>query len=1133
MRRLHRALPALVAGAVAASGAAALPAPATAAPTAAAASVATELRINEVYSAGDDFVELVNTGTAPVDLTDLRFVDGDPDHAPVPFATAGAVLAPGAFVTFATDAINGGNGYGLGKGDSATILTADGVTVIDTVTWPAGEHATPSYGRCADGTGAFVMNLSATPGAANDCPSPYAGIVVNELRSSDAAGGADFVEVTNTGTTAVDASGLTFVDGDPTHAPLPFAAPGTTLAPGAFLSFDTEDLDGGQGYGLGKGDSATLLDGTEVVDTVTIPAGEHATPSLGRCPDGVGGFVTTISATPGAANDCPATPGADAIRINEVNSDPEDWFELTNTGASAVDVSGWRYSDSTTSSTHPIAAGTVVPAGGFLRIASAVGLGKGDAVHLYLADGVTEVDATTWPAGEHATSWGRLPDGTGTFGVTSPTPGAANGASVPAFETKVVVNEVSNVAGKVELLNTGAAAEDLSGWQLVDATGDVAFTVPAGTTLAAGGFYVADPVVGLGSVDAIAIRHPDGGRVPGHAWSEDGMESYSRCDAFGTVSYVETPTATWGAANACPTLQAQAWLGPSEIRTVDAVDAFTDLDANDEGDVSGVTFDPADPSVLWAVMNKGRLFKMRQVGERYETFPEWDGGIPVRFTDGGGELDAEGVTVGPDGAVYLTSERDNARAKKISDNRVARFDVSGVTAATTELVATHEWDVNAQVPTGTNLGLEGITYVPDSFLVESGWTVDGRAYGAGDHATPGLFVTAVEGTGNLHFFSLAAGQVPVEVKVEASGFPYAMDVAFDADRDVLWALCDDTCGGVHHVLTVQDGDFAVTSSYARPGGMPNLNNEGMAIAPWSTAVDGRVEVIWADDGDTDGHSLRAGHLTLPAVEGPEPTPVPEPTPTPEPTETPAPTPTPTPTETPAPTPTPTPTETPTPAPTPVPTPTASPTPTPGPTPTPAPSPTPAPTPETKVDSRVSASPVRVAYGRAAKVAVRVTPAASGTVQLRRGAQVVATGTVASGVATLRIPARSFRPSVTQLDLAYSGDATTQASTGTVRLTVRKAGARIAKVVVAKKKAGGAKATRVVRVKVRSTTGVPVTGRVTIRIGAKTYRAQVTKGVSKVKVKAPKKKRRTTTIVVRYRGSKTVATAKVVKRVRLR
>src|SRR5690606_26665568 len=108
----------------------------------------------------------------------------------------------------------------------------------------------------------------------------------------------------------------------------------------------------------------------------------------------------------------------------------------------------------------------------------------------------------------------------------------------------------------------------------------------------------------------------------------------------------------------------------------------------------------------------------------------------------------------------------------------------------------------------------------------SGWQVDGVAYATDDEPTPGLFVTAVEGTGALHFFSLAPGAAPVEVKVESSGFPWSMDVAYDADRDALWALCDDGCGGVYNLLSVVDGDFEVVHSYARPAGMPNLNNEG-------------------------------------------------------------------------------------------------------------------------------------------------------------------------------------------------------------------------------------------------------------------------------------------------------------------
>jgi hypothetical protein len=318
-----------------------------------------------------------------------------------------------------------------------------------------------------------------------------------------------------------------------------------------------------------------------------------------------------------------------------------------------------------------------------------------------------------------------------------------------------VLNEVSNVTGQAELLNTGTEPVDISGWELVDSSDTVVHTVPAATILAGGAFYLAEGIVGLDSADSLDIRDTTGATAIGHTWFEDGTASYSRCDVFGDVTYVETPNATFGAANACPQLGTETWPGGSTVTTVDAVDAFNDADANDEGDVSGASFDPSDPTVLWVAMNKGRLFKMRKVGTQYEAFPEWDGGKPVRFADGMGQLDAEGVTVGPDGAIYLTSERDNTNSS-VSFNKVARFDVGSVTAETTELVATHEWDVNDVVVTGTNLGLEGITYVPDEFLVAAGWEVGGTAYSAATQPTPGLFVTAVEGTGMLHFFSCAS-----------------------------------------------------------------------------------------------------------------------------------------------------------------------------------------------------------------------------------------------------------------------------------------------------------------------------------------------------------------------------------------
>nr|WP_194410468.1 lamin tail domain-containing protein [Microbacterium cremeum] len=634
-----------------------------------------EIRINEVFSAGADFVELVNIGSVPIDIAGWTAVDGDPAHVPLVLAETSTLIEPGGHYVFhpddATEFPTGG--FGLGKGDSMTIALPDG-TEVDTTTWPADTHASPSWGRCPEGTGGFVMTTAATPGAVNDCPAVpgAAQIKINEV-SSDPA---DWIELTNIGSTTVGISGWLLSDNarttDPTH--LQVIAAGTTIEPGAFVTIDYTAA------GLGKGDEANLYlaDATTRVDTTTWPADTHAS-SWGRCADGIGAF-RTMTPTPGDANDCTVTPPPaldphwDDVEINEISSlndgDPgnpglRDAVELVNTGSHDVSIQGWYQTDSgAASGASPLtladlrvwngdslepAGSWIVPAGGYVVFSSKKGLsGEGDAVKLYGpgADAASRqlVDEQAYGDGEagvsdtfasNALSSAACPDGSDAFwSVTESSFGRDNTASCDTrfrpLDTTIVLNEVSNVAGKAELLNTGQEPVDISGWELLDAGDALVHTVPAGTVLAPGAFYVAHDLTGLESVDALTIRRAgDGASMVGHTWYEDGHASYSRCVLFGTVSYVETPTATWGAANACPGLVTETWPGAAEITVVDAVDAFTDLDANDEGDVSGAAFDPSDPGILWVAMNKGRLFKMHKVGGVYEAFPGVGGRHPA------------------------------------------------------------------------------------------------------------------------------------------------------------------------------------------------------------------------------------------------------------------------------------------------------------------------------------------------------------------------------------------------------------------------------------------------------------------------------------------------------------------------
>ncbi len=56
----------------------------------------------------------------------------------------------------------------------------------------------------------------------------------------------------------------------------------------------------------------------------------------------------------------------------------------------------------------------------------------------------------------------------------------------------------------------------------------------------------------------------------------------------------------------------------------------------------------------------------------------------------------------------MPTERDNTNSS-VSSNTIERYDVSSAASSTT-LTAIDEWNVNDKVVTGTNLGLEGITY---------------------------------------------------------------------------------------------------------------------------------------------------------------------------------------------------------------------------------------------------------------------------------------------------------------------------------------------------------------------------------------------------------------------------------------
>ena len=309
------------------------------------------------------------------------------------------------------------------------------------------------------------------------------------------------------------------------------------------------------------------------------------------------------------------------------------------------------------------------------------------------------------------------------------------------------------------------------------------------------------------------------------------------------------------------------WPGGSAISVADGSDVFGK-------NLSGLAYQPSGssaPGVLWAVRNRpSALFRLVYDGTKWkpDTANGWSAGKRLFYPDGTGAPDAEGVV-----ARRRRPERGLRRngaatttAPTSADQRVLRYDVSSAGAT---LNATDDFNLTANLPgLDRNAGPEAISWVPDDFLVAQGFLDEATAaaYNPATYANhgAGLFFVGVEQTGEIIAYALnGATDGFTRVATIASGFPGVMDLEYEPESTHLWAVCDDTCDGQHSTLDIaqagpNDGTFVVTNTYARPPEMPNLNNEGFAIAPQAECVDGLKPAFWSDDANTGAHALRAG-----------------------------------------------------------------------------------------------------------------------------------------------------------------------------------------------------------------------------------------------------------------------------------
>ncbi len=627
-----------------------------------------------------------------------------------------------------------------------------------------------------------------------------------------------------------------------------------------------------------------------------------------------GALGAAILATTGAtvALAAPAVPN---LKLNEIETDgTPDWAELINLESTPLDISGYVLTGRGNGFRVTIPEGTVVQPGSvYVAEAPELKLKKNDLLSVYAADGTTLLDSYEW-GDFHLSTWGRLPNGTGEFAqLTAKSKGLPNEAPTGGGETDpgaggaewraIKLNEVTSAnvdpyRDAYELYNTGTVDVDVTTWLQADSgSTPKALNAPNGTIVPAGGYLVLLSNQGLSSDgDAVKLYLADGTTLVDEVtWGLTDAQpgSWSAC-GDGTENWLHTERDSWGESNAeacsgriidtsgsvpCQTEPASdlgapaaggiAWPGSQKWSTADNQCQFNSAVSGQ--DVSGLDIDPSTPTVMWAVKNKSHLYRLVKSGGLWvkDTANEWGEGKRLVFPSGAGEPDSEGVTVGPDGALYITTERDNLN-KSVALDSVLRYDPNetGTTLhPTTQWVLTGDLTgvIDPAKKDDANLGFEGITWVPDSFLVREGFVDDrtGRAYDPTDyqgHGT-GLFFAALEKNGHLYAYALNTDGSFARVATMDSGMPRIAETQWDGDNERLWAVADDSVGGSSTLMKLSNGTFVVDRVYDRPAELANLNLEGFAIAPDSTCVDGAKEVIRSDDGNNGGHSLWSGTIS--------------------------------------------------------------------------------------------------------------------------------------------------------------------------------------------------------------------------------------------------------------------------------
>jgi hypothetical protein len=433
----------------------------------------------------DDWLEIYNAGG----LLNLAgyFLSDDPDSLDkylIPNDPTLTTVLPNSHIVFwcdndhLTQGANHTNFTLKSGGEKVFLVNPDGVTIIDSITYPP--LATDiSYGRTCDGCPTWQYFNNTTWKNDNQEIINMNGelLFINEIQTVNTNTIHDlqfeyepWMEIYNPNSFQVNLASY-IIEANGVNYTIPTNAPIETIIPaGQFrvVWFDNDIEQGALHLNLSLGTTGNVKilgpNGSSIVDSFnfsTIAADQ----SWGRNVDGGVNSITFNSPTPTASNTLFVVPGA-AIKINEVMaknfttlmdnfSEYEDWMEIYNPLPTPVNLGGYYLSDNPEirnkwqiPSTYPDS--VTIPAGGWKLFFCDDDLNQGvlhanfklsngsEYAGIFSTDGFSMVDEVQWGFMGADTSFGRQYDGYSNWiQFTTPntvTPGTSNGTNPNGVE---------------------------------------------------------------------------------------------------------------------------------------------------------------------------------------------------------------------------------------------------------------------------------------------------------------------------------------------------------------------------------------------------------------------------------------------------------------------------------------------------------------------------------------------------------------------------------------------------------------------------------------------------------------------------------------------------------------------------